>query len=202
MKRIGSRLYYGSECMKSIVALWSLCLLLVAGPASGAACENWNTEEFFQTATPKAVTTCLEAGSDSNARDKDGVTPLHWAAAFNENPAVITILLHAGAGLNVRSQNGYTPLHAAGYNETPAIITPLLEAGADLNTRDEAGMTPLHHAAGHNNNPSVITALLNAGADLNGAEQKWPHPPACGGRVQRKPRHYHGLVGRWGGCQG
>ena len=58
----GGNCLWGSEYLKPI-GICSLCLLLAAGPASGADCENWNTKEFFQTATPKAVTDCLHAGA-------------------------------------------------------------------------------------------------------------------------------------------
>ena len=91
--------------MKHIVGICSLCLLLAAWPASGAGCDNWNTKEFFETATPKAVTGCLQAGADPKARDEAvGGTPLHWAARFNENPAVITALLNAGADPKARDE--------------------------------------------------------------------------------------------------
>ena len=87
--------------MKRIAAICSLCLLLAAWPASGADCANWNTKEFFETATPKVVTDCLQAGANLNVRDDDGydLTPLHWAARRNENPTVITALLDAGCRL-------------------------------------------------------------------------------------------------------
>ena len=152
--------------MKFIAALWSLCLLLVAGPAIGSDCENWNTKEFFATATPKAVTDCLHAGADLKARDENGMTPLHIAAWLNENPSVITTLLEAGADLKARNEDGMTPLHAAAwFNENSAVITTLLDAGADPNARAKLVGTPLHGAARFNKNPAVITALLDAGAD-------------------------------------
>ena len=67
---------YGREHMKHIAGICSLCLLLTAWPASSADCDNWNTKEFFKTATPKAVTGCLQAGADPKARDEAvGGTP-------------------------------------------------------------------------------------------------------------------------------
>ena len=44
-----------------------------------------------------------------NARDRDGDTPLHNAARFNDNPAVITALLDAGADAAARDDEGKIP---------------------------------------------------------------------------------------------
>ena len=139
---------------------------VVSPAAATMGCEEWNTKEFFQTATVEQVTACLAAGADVHMRGEDGFTPLHFAAQFNENPAVIEALLAAGANLEARAEGDYTPLHfAAGFNENPAVIETLLAAGADVNMRGEAGFTPLH-AVGFNENPAVIEALLAAGANL------------------------------------
>ena len=140
---------------------------VVSPAAATMGCEEWNTKEFFQTATVEQVTACLAAGADVHMRGEYGFTPLHFAAQFNENPAVIEALLAAGANLEARAEGDYTPLHfAAGFNENPAVIEALLAAGADVNMRGEDGGTPLHFAAGFNENPAVIEALLAAGANL------------------------------------
>ena len=164
--------------MKPIAATCSLCLLLAVGPASGADCGNWNTHEFFQTATPKAVTDCLQAGADPNARDKHGNTPLYQAARFNQHPAVITLLLDAGADLKARDAFfDSTPLHEAAWsNKNPAVITALVQAGADPNARGTLGRTPLHWAASFNDNPAVITALLDAGSDAKAKDKSGKTP--------------------------
>ncbi len=130
---------------------------------------NWNTVTFFETATVVTVTTCLSAGSDPNARDRWGYTPLHFAAAFSSDPAVINALIKAGAELQAKDYEwGATPLHWASWSsKNPYVITALVNGGADLNAQDEGGSTPLHAAAAHNNNPAIITALLDAGADTN-----------------------------------
>ena len=125
--------------MKPIAALCSLCLLLAAGPASGADCENWNTKEFFQTATPKAVTACLQAGADLNARNEDGETPLHVATAANQKPAAITMLLDAGADPNARDKYGKTPGDLAKGNEALK--------GSDVYRRLNDGQSSVCHEA-------------------------------------------------------
>ena len=72
-------------------------VLQVDGGASAPDCEEWNTPEFFETATVDDVTACLAAGADVAARNENGGTPLYIAARNNENPAVIEALLVAGA---------------------------------------------------------------------------------------------------------
>ena len=131
-------------------------------------CKQWNTDEYFKTATVENVTACLVAGADVNALGEHAVTPLHFAAGYTENPAVIEALLKAGADPMVRINGKRTPLHlAAGYNENPAVIESLLKAGAELEARGLYGETPLHMAARSNENPAVVETLLKAGADVN-----------------------------------
>ena len=128
-------------------------------------CADWNTGEFFEMATARDVTVCLTDGADVSARGESSITPLHWAAYWNENPAVIKALLAAGADPMARDEGGETPLHWAAYNKNPAVIRALLAAGADPMARTESGVTPLHRTAGFNGNPAVTQALLAAGAD-------------------------------------
>ena len=113
--------------------------LLAAGADVNARMSNG-----FYGLIPGAPTIHLVTGAELNGRSQDGVTPLHLAAGYNQNPAVTEALLAAGADVNARSISGLTPLHrAAGVNENPAVIGLLLEAGANLEARDEnGGLTP------------------------------------------------------------
>ncbi len=124
---------------------------------------------FFERATVKKVKACLVDGADANERDKWGFSPLHFAAAFNDDPDVITVLIEAGAELEARDKEwGATPLHwAAWSNDNPGIIIALLDGGADLFARDIRDSTPLHAAAEQSNNPAIVAALLDSGADIN-----------------------------------
>lgn len=119
-------------------------------------------------ATPREVQAALNAGADVNARDRDGSTPLQYAAGWNPNSEVIKLLLETGADVNARQDDGSTPLqNAAWKNPNPEIIKLLLNAGADVNARNINGWTPLHWAAAYCSNPMVVTLLLKAGANGN-----------------------------------
>ena len=139
---------------------------------SGNQIYYWNSKSFYEKATPKDITNCLQAGADLNARlDAEESTPLHLAARYSKDPAVINALLNAGADLNARNKSNATPLHfAAMFNEDPSVITALLDVGANPNG-DNRYTPPLHCAARYNGNPAIITTLLEAGADLKAPDR-------------------------------
>ena len=146
-------------------------------------CDGWMssdrevTEQFWEAVTSEKVSDCLKSGSDINAKDDDGASPLHLAAFNNENPDVLTVLLNAGADVNGRGRFGGTPLLFAAFrNENPNVLKALLDAGADLNARISTGNTPLHLVAENNVNPEVLTVLLDAGADATAVNEDGETP--------------------------
>ena len=67
-----------------------------------------NFFELVKTGTPEKVKEAIKAGADVNAKDKDGRTPLMYAAE-NENIEVIKIFL--GAGLDINAKDKMVGLH-------------------------------------------------------------------------------------------
>jgi hypothetical protein len=128
-----------------------------------AECGKLCDYKWWETATASDVQAELDAGADITARDKDGYTPLRWAALFG-TAEIVQLLITAGADITARTEGGATPLHwAAGWGNTETVQL-LITAGADITARTENGYTPLHWAAWKN--AETNEALITAGADI------------------------------------
>ena len=88
---------------------------------------------------PSIVKLLLELGANPNARDAQGLTPLHMERGVS--PSKIKALLAAGANPNARDAEGRTPLFYHPGN--PDCVKLLLRAGADPYAKDKKGDTPL-----------------------------------------------------------
>ena len=128
-------------------------------------------EDSLRDRNSNVIAALLNAGADANSRDKNGFTPLHFAAACTNNPGTISALLNAGADPSARDKHGNTFLHSAIWNKTPEVIAALLKSGSDFNAQDNYGSTFLHYTAGRNQNPAVIVALLKTGGDPNARDK-------------------------------
>ncbi|CAG8905346.1 unnamed protein product [Penicillium nalgiovense] len=74
----------------------------------------------------------LEHGSCVNSRDKNGKSPLHYAAEAWNVHKIVKLLIQYGADVNSRDMLGFTPLHRiVAKEETWEAAGELLKAGAD-----------------------------------------------------------------------
>jgi ankyrin repeat protein len=83
----------------------------------------------------------LGGRANPNAKDNDGVTPLHWAAGYNLSNAAQS-LLRSGANPNAADKMGITPLHQAAGSAAIEVARLLINAGAQINRRTAEGATP------------------------------------------------------------
>ena len=75
--------------------------------------ESWTKPAFWRVATVPLVYAAMDCGSDIQATDDQGLTPLHLASAYSQDSAVIRALLAEGAHIDARDEEGATPLHRA-----------------------------------------------------------------------------------------
>ena len=99
----------------AIGIILSLLFACFPGLDRASDCKEWDTAEFWQTATLEKVADCLEAGADPNVRQGfEGWTSLHWAAAYSKNAAIVASLVAAGADPNVRENSVKDPAALGG----------------------------------------------------------------------------------------
>jgi hypothetical protein len=108
------------------------------------------------------VRALLDKGADVNAKNKNGNTPLRFAAMADDTD-IVKALLDKGADMNMRNELGTTALMYSASEGRLDIVKLLLEKGADVNIKDGSGMTALMWAS-EKNHTNIARALLAAGA--------------------------------------
>ncbi|MDP7205888.1 MAG: CotH kinase family protein, partial [Pirellulaceae bacterium] len=94
----------------------------------------------------EAVKKHLAAGTDVDARNDEGTTPLAMAALTGE-VEMARYLVSKGADVNAQQNDRNSVLHAAAFLGRVEITKLLLENGADPNVRNREGETPLDTAS-------------------------------------------------------
>ena len=107
----------------------------------------------------------FQAGIRQNIKDKNGKTPLFYAA-FLGDLAKVKRCLKEGADVNAVDLFGETPLSTAARGSTVRVLQCLIDAKANVNTANQDDQMPLHLACIHQSTKHV-QALLKAGADVN-----------------------------------
>jgi len=75
--------------------------------------------------------------------DKNGNTPLHFAAKFGNTDGV-HMLIQNGAKVNARNKDDMGAIHIAATQGNEEIIKALVECGVGIDSTDGLGRTPLH----------------------------------------------------------
>lgn len=115
----------------------------------------------------KEIKLDLEKGADVNARDKNGVTALMYAA--DHDLQMVNWLVIHGADVNARSIYGESAIidsgGAVGWDGRVTIY--LLKHGAHANDKFQNNLTALYLAASNSTTNPAVKALIKAGADVN-----------------------------------
>ncbi len=117
---------------------------------------------------PALIRLLAERGASVDYRNRDRLTPLHWAVLFSDKPENVCAMLAAGASANGAAATRCPPLHSAAMASPCAEIIPILiESGADIDAKDENGQTAIHKAIFNVDNLNMLSTLLAHGANAH-----------------------------------
>lgn len=102
----------------------------------------------------KAVKALLEKGARVN---KNGWTPLHYAAASGNN-SIVTMLLAKDAFVNAASPNATTPVMMAARGGHIYTVKLLYDNGADITMKNQRGYSAIDFAL-ENKNTNIVKGL-------------------------------------------
>ena len=114
-------------------------------PLHYAICGDRLGEKIGEEKLESIIWALLQNGSDTGIRGRDGIAPIHCAAAARNSS--ITALLQAGANPEIQDNSRKTPLHWAAFAGNIDGIRELFEKGIYSGARDDYRRTPLHLAA-------------------------------------------------------
>jgi hypothetical protein len=100
-------------------------------------------EQYLRPDAPQLPRMMLRHGANVDIGDKDGITPLMWAAAYHRPKTTLLLLTHA-AKINAGDREGMTPLMWAALDHPDLeTIRLLLDHGAAVNPQEKDGWTAL-----------------------------------------------------------
>lgn len=95
----------------------------------------------------------INHGADVQAKNDEGITPLHIVLY----PEIASLLIRHGADVNAAADDGSTPLHAQASDgeERLDVVEVLLQHGANPSLLDQSGQTPLDIAKSREENEMI-----------------------------------------------
>ena len=125
----------------------------------------------------EAVKQHIAAGTDVNAKNRKGETPLRIAITYGHKE-IGELLITNGADMNAKSgRQEWTPLYLAIFLKRWEFAELLIAKGADVNLSIKDGITPLHRAAGEWGQKEIVELLIANGADVNVKTDKFGITP-------------------------
>jgi ankyrin repeat protein len=136
--------------------------------ASAAALADSPLADLIEDGRRAAALELIAEGSDVNAAQGDGTTPLHWAA-YKLDVELARLLLDRGANADTQNLYGASPLGEAVKSAHVPLTKLLLESGGNASAANVDGETVLMLAA-RTGSVEVAKLLLEHGADVNDRE--------------------------------
>ena len=99
-------------------------------------------------------------------KDKNGQTPLSWAAERGREVVVNLLLARSNVEAEFKDKNGRTPLSWAAENGHKAVVKLLVEKGALLESKDNYYVQTLLFWAVEKGHEAVVKLLVEKGAEL------------------------------------
>lgn len=118
----------------------------------------------------KIVELLLKNKADTSIGDKDGYSPVNYAAQ-NNYVDILKILIANKADVNKASNNKVSPLLNASFNGNLESVKELVAAGADINYKGIFSLTPTL-AAARQENIEIFKFLLQQNPDLSGSDDQ------------------------------
>lgn len=112
-----------------------------------------------------------EYGAEVNMQDKNGSTPLHFAA-YNGKTETCKLLVQEGVDPLIPNNSGILPIHYAVKQDNYSVVEYLLSFPSSIgvksmiNAKDGTGFTPLSYAVSQENY-TLVQLLVGNGADVN-----------------------------------
>ena len=135
----------------------------------------------------EAVKQHLAAGTDVNAKNSYGWTPLYYAASEGHKE-ITELLIAKGADVDAGDRDNITPLRGAIYDGHIEIIELLISSGADVNAKTKKyGRTLLHYAA-NMGQKEIAQLLIAKGVDVNAKDNNRGETPLDKTRRHKLPK--------------
>jgi len=116
----------------------------------------------------------LHHGANVNGRDRDGRSPL-WYAANDGFLDVVTIMTGMASEINAIDNQGQTALARAAFNGHDDVVRFLLGRGVDVDATTSLGNTPLILAAGQGHG-AIVNSLIQHGAEVDARNENGNTP--------------------------